>query len=130
VISELLAGDENTLRWTQAFAAEDVVKKVVVSADQGIVLINTAFTEDLSWLKLPLFQAGAGTSAWAGSSLPQRPPALGSLPGLGTAPVHRALWFEPALSCAARVGGQPDYGGRIAVGHRHCHFPAGLPNSS
>jgi len=64
--SELLAGDENTLRWTQAFAAEDAVKKVVVSADQGIVLINTAFTEDLSWLKLPLFQAGAGTSAWAG----------------------------------------------------------------
>jgi hypothetical protein len=64
--NELVAGEENTVRWTQAFAAEDLVKKVVVSAEQGILLINTAFTEDLIWLKLPLFQAGAGTSAWAG----------------------------------------------------------------
>jgi hypothetical protein len=64
--NQLVAGEENTVRWTQAFAAEDLVKKVVVSAEQGILLINTAFTEDLIWLKLPLFQAGAGTSAWAG----------------------------------------------------------------
>jgi len=64
--NELVAGEEVTLRWTQAFAAEDLVKKVVVSAEQGILLINTAFTEDLIWLKLPLFQAGAGTAAWAG----------------------------------------------------------------
>ena len=64
--SRLVAEDENALRWTQAFAAEDVVKKVVVSAEQGILLINTAFAEDLFWQKLPLFQAGAGTSAWAG----------------------------------------------------------------
>jgi hypothetical protein len=64
--NELVAGEESTVRWTQAFAAEDLVKKVVVSAEQGILLINTAFTEDLTWLKLPLFQAGAGTSAWAG----------------------------------------------------------------
>ena len=64
--NELVAGEEDTVRWTQAFAAEDLVKKVVVSAEQGILLINTAFTEDLIWLKLPLFQAGGGTSAWAG----------------------------------------------------------------
>ncbi len=64
--SKLLAGDESTLRWTQAFVAEDVVKRVVLAADQEIVMINTAFTEDLFWQKLPLFQAGAGTSAWAG----------------------------------------------------------------
>jgi hypothetical protein len=64
--SKLVAGDESTLHWTQAFAAEDAVKKVVVSAEQGILLINTAFAEDLFWQKLPLFQAGAGTSAWAG----------------------------------------------------------------
>ena len=64
--NRLVAGDVNTLRWTQSFVAEDVVKKVMVSAEQGILLINTAFTEDLFWQKLPLFQAGAGSSAWAG----------------------------------------------------------------
>lgn len=64
--ARLVDGDEDTLRWTQAFAAQDMVKKVVISAEQGILLINTAFIEDLFWLKLPIAQAGAGTSAWAG----------------------------------------------------------------
>ncbi len=64
--TKLVEGDVDTLRWTQAFAAQDTVKKVVISAEQGILLINTAFTEDLFWLKLPIAQAGAGTSAWAG----------------------------------------------------------------
>lgn len=64
--AKLVDGDEDTLRWTQAFAAQDMVKKVVISAEQGILLINTAFIEDLFWLKLPIAQAGAGTSAWAG----------------------------------------------------------------
>lgn len=64
--TNLVNGDEATVRWTQGFAAQDMVKKVVVSAEQGILLINTAFTEDLIWLKWPIAQAGAGTSAWAG----------------------------------------------------------------
>lgn len=64
--NKLVEGDEQVLRWVQAFSAEDVVKKVVVAAEQGILLINTAFTEDLIWLKLPIAQAGAGNSAWAG----------------------------------------------------------------
>lgn len=64
--SRLLSGDQATLRWTQAFAAEDTIKRVVIAAEQDVALINTAFTEDLAWLKLPVVQAGAGTSAWAG----------------------------------------------------------------
>ncbi|MBI2845188.1 MAG: hypothetical protein HYX86_01440, partial [Chloroflexi bacterium] len=64
--NKLVEGDEQVLRWVQAFSAEDVVKKVVVSANQGVLLINTAFTEDLIWLKLAIAQAGAGNSAWAG----------------------------------------------------------------
>ena len=64
--NQLVNGDEQTLRWVQAFSAADIVKKVLVAADQGIFLINTAFTEDLLWLKLPIIQAGAGNSAWAG----------------------------------------------------------------
>ena len=64
--SKLVAGDAETLRWTQEFVAQDTVKRVVVAAEQGIALIDTAFTEDLLLLKLPLAQAGAGTAAWAG----------------------------------------------------------------
>ncbi len=64
--TKLVNGDQDAVRWTQGLAAQNAVKKVVISAGQGILLINTAFTEDLFWLKLPLAQAGAGTSAWAG----------------------------------------------------------------
>lgn len=64
--TRLVDGDEATVRWTQTFAAQDMAKKVVVSAEQKIALIDTAFTEDLTWLKLPIAQAGAGTSPWAG----------------------------------------------------------------
>jgi hypothetical protein len=39
---------------------------VVIAAEQDILLINTAFTEDLLLLTLPVAQAGAGTAAWAG----------------------------------------------------------------
>lgn len=64
--TKLVNGDEPTLRWTQAIAAQDMVKKVVISAEQGILFIDTAFAEDLYWLKLPIAQAAAGASAWAG----------------------------------------------------------------
>ena len=62
----LIRGDEETIRWTRAFHAEDVVKKVVIAAESGVRLINTAFTEDLHLLKTPLLKAGAGASAWGG----------------------------------------------------------------
>lgn len=64
--SQLTAGDEALRRWTQGFAAQDLAQKVVIAAEQGIVLINTAFTEDLILAQLPAFQAGAGVGAWAG----------------------------------------------------------------
>ncbi len=64
--TKLVNADVDTLRWTQEFIAQDMVKRVTVAADQRIVLIDTAFTEDLLLLKLGIAQAGAGTAAWAG----------------------------------------------------------------
>ncbi len=62
----LLTGDANFVIWTQAYAAADMLKKVIIAADQGVSFINTAFMEDLALFKSPRMQAGAGTSAWAG----------------------------------------------------------------
>lgn len=64
--TRLVDADADTVAWTQAFVAADMVKKVVIAAEQGVALINTAFMEDLFPLKLKLAQAGAGTSAWGG----------------------------------------------------------------
>jgi hypothetical protein len=64
--TDLVNGDASTVQWTREFIAQDTVKRVVVAAEQDIVLIDTAFTEDLLLLKLPIAQAGAGTAAWAG----------------------------------------------------------------
>ncbi len=64
--TKLVNADADTLRWTREFIAADTVKRIVVAAEQRIVLIDTAFTEDLLLLKLGIAQAGAGTAAWAG----------------------------------------------------------------
>jgi hypothetical protein len=64
--TKLVNADAETLKWTQEFIAADTVKRVVIAAEQGIVLIDTAYTEDLLLLKLGIAQAGAGTAAWAG----------------------------------------------------------------
>jgi hypothetical protein len=64
--TRLVNGDPATVRWTQEYAAADNVKRVVIAAEQGVVLINTAFAEDLSWFKLKPLGAGTGPSAWAG----------------------------------------------------------------
>ena len=64
--NKLIDKDETTLRWTQGFVAEDMVKRVIVSAEQKIALINTSFMEDILWLKIRLSKAGAGVSAWGG----------------------------------------------------------------
>jgi hypothetical protein len=70
--SELVDGDNETVQWTHRFAADDVAKRVVIAAEQGIVLISTAFVEDLTWLKMKLFKAGTGPSAWSGMIDPDR----------------------------------------------------------
>jgi hypothetical protein len=62
----LLDGDALTTEWTHAFVAADMVKKVVIAAEQGVTLINASFMEDLTVFKTRATQAGAGTSAWAG----------------------------------------------------------------
>jgi hypothetical protein len=64
--TRLVDGDAATVAWTQRYAAADNVQKVVVAAEQGIVLINTAFIEDLIWFKFKFFAAGTGPSAWSG----------------------------------------------------------------
>jgi hypothetical protein len=64
---KLVAGDKNTLRWTQGFIAADMVQRVVIAAEQGFALIDTAFTEDLpSFFKARWFRASAGITPWAG----------------------------------------------------------------
>lgn len=63
---KLVDGDPATVRWTQGVASADNVKRVVIAAERGIALINTAFVEDLVWLKLKAFGAGTGPSAWSG----------------------------------------------------------------
>jgi hypothetical protein len=62
----LVNGDEAALRWTQAFTAIDLARTVIIAAEQDLLLVNTAYTEDLPLLTLPVFQAAAGTGAWAG----------------------------------------------------------------
>ena len=68
----LVDGDEATVRWTQGFVAADTVQRVVIAAEQGVMLVNTAFVEDLHLLKHPLLRAGAGTPAWSGMADLQR----------------------------------------------------------
>jgi hypothetical protein len=62
----LLTGDANFVNWTQAYVAADMLKKIVIAADQGVGFINAAFMEDPTLFKQPRMQAGAGTAAWAG----------------------------------------------------------------
>lgn len=64
--TKLIDGDPETVQWTHAFVAADMIKKVVVAAEQRIAWINTSFMEDLTLLKAKPLAAGAGTSAWAG----------------------------------------------------------------
>ena len=62
----LVAGDDTTVRWVQAFVAADIVQKVVLATAAGVELIDAWSTEDIWLLKLPLLAAGAGNAAWAG----------------------------------------------------------------
>ena len=60
----LLAGDAATVDWARNYVAQDTVKRVIVAAEQGFALINTAFTEDIPFADL--LSAGTGNSHWSG----------------------------------------------------------------
>ncbi|MEK6973319.1 MAG: hypothetical protein AABW72_04750 [archaeon] len=62
----LIAEDKEILGWTYKYHASDIVKRVIIAAEQGIELINIASTEDLDILKTQLMQASAGSTAWSG----------------------------------------------------------------
>ena len=64
--NRLIDGDKESTNWTHAFVAADMVKKIVIAAEQGVAMISASFMEDLPNLKSRASQAGAGTSAWAG----------------------------------------------------------------
>ncbi len=63
---KLTANDRLTVAWARERCAADVIKMCIVAASQKVAWINTAYIEDLAWLKLPLAQAGAGLGAWSG----------------------------------------------------------------
>ncbi len=62
----LVDGDPEVLAWTRAFAAADLQKKVVIAAERGALLINTALIEDVEWWKRPSLKAAAGAAPWGG----------------------------------------------------------------
>jgi hypothetical protein len=64
--SKLVAYDEQTVRWTQGFVAQDAVQRAIVSAEQNVRMVNLAYTTDLPFLTGRLLRAGAGVTAWAG----------------------------------------------------------------
>lgn len=64
--TKLIDGDAVTTEWTHGFVAADMVQKIVVAAEQGVVLINASFMEDLALFKTRVLMGGAGTSAWGG----------------------------------------------------------------
>lgn len=63
---KLINKDENYLDWLRRYLAADTVQRAVIAADQGIELIDLAFTGDLPGGTTALFQAGAGNSGWGG----------------------------------------------------------------
>lgn len=62
----VLKNDAETVEWMRGFVAADMVKKTVIAAEQGVELINTAFTTDLPILNTPFGFAGAGNAGWGG----------------------------------------------------------------
>ena len=63
---ELEKGNRSLLGWTHRWAAADLVKRVVIAAEQGVMLINTSFIEDLARQRKKPWRGGAGISAWSG----------------------------------------------------------------
>lgn len=69
----LVEGDPDTVAWVRAFAAADLVKKVVVAAEQGIGLINVWSVEDIPILQAPAIRGSGGNTAWGGLIRPFGP---------------------------------------------------------
>lgn len=63
---DLVDGHGDTLAWIRAFAATDLVKKVVIAANRGVWLLNTSLVEDARWWKTRALEARTGNAAWAG----------------------------------------------------------------
>ncbi len=62
----LVSGDREHIEWLHKFLASDIAQRVVIAAEQGIALIDTAFAGDIPGANLALFQAAAGNSGWSG----------------------------------------------------------------
>ncbi|HEY5657320.1 MAG TPA: hypothetical protein VIY27_05985, partial [Myxococcota bacterium] len=62
----LVDGRDEAVAWAQRYAASELVKKVIVSADHGAWLVSAAPIEDAQWWKQPAFEASAGLSPWGG----------------------------------------------------------------
>ncbi len=63
---KLISANPEYIGWLRNFLAADVVQRVVIAAEQGIELIDTAFTGDLPGATSAVFQAGAGNAGWGG----------------------------------------------------------------
>lgn len=81
---QLLNEDEETVRWVQGFSARDLVKKVVVAAEQGVEWINTWSVGDVEALKWRWVRASGGNTGWAG---------MIELSGFGFSSVERRASF-------------------------------------
>lgn len=64
--NKILDGDAATLAWKNLYIAQDTVKRVVIAADSGVELINTAFVIDLPILSAKLGLAAAGNGGFSG----------------------------------------------------------------
>ncbi len=64
--TKLINKDQTYVDWLRVFLAGDVVQRLVIAAEQGIELIDTAFTGDLPGANTAVFQAAAGNSGWGG----------------------------------------------------------------
>ncbi len=62
----LLQNNQLALSWLHKYAAADLIKKVVVAAEQGAILINAGVMEDDEDAQSKGFQAANGTTAWVG----------------------------------------------------------------
>lgn len=65
----LINKDKTALDWVHAYCASDVVKKVVIAAEQQVYAINTAFMEEYEPSKSRWFGAAAGNASWSGMTL-------------------------------------------------------------
>lgn len=64
--NKILDGDVAIIAWKNLYIAQDTVKRVVIAADSGVELIDTAFFTDLPILNTKLGLAAAGNGGFSG----------------------------------------------------------------